>query len=238
MSRALPRPRWSGRTTLIRAGRFARVCGRGPTGTVTSRVRILCIRFEPIERVRTLHDVSSPRTDLEAWNAALSGDGAAFAEIFDRYEQPLLRHSRRLAFAPEDADDIVGITFLEAWRKRKSVRFVNGSLLAWLLVTATHTAQNMSRAARRYQRFLQRIPPSLDAPDPADLVENGSALQALRTLSGRHQDVVALCVLQDLSTKDAAAALGIAEGTVKSRLHWAKKRLAERMVTNLHERTT
>jgi RNA polymerase sigma factor (sigma-70 family) len=181
--------------------------------------------------------VSPPRTDVEAWNAALAGDGAAFAEIFDRHEQRIRRHSRRLVPSPEDANDVVGITFLEAWRRRDSVRFVNGSLLAWLLVTATNTARNMSRATRRYQRVLERIPPSPHAPDPADLVETGPAVQALRTLSRRHQDVVALCVLQGFSTGDAAAALGIAEGTVKSRLHWAKRRLADRMELTLVERT-
>jgi RNA polymerase sigma-70 factor (ECF subfamily) len=112
------------------------------------------------DRVRAA--VRTPRTDVEAWNAALAGDGAAFAEIFDRHEQ----------------------------------------------------------------RVLERIPPSPHAPDPADLVEGGPAVQALRALSRRHQDVVALCVLQGFSTADAAAALGIAEGTVKSRPHWAKRRLA------------
>jgi RNA polymerase sigma-70 factor (ECF subfamily) len=181
--------------------------------------------------------VSPPRTDVEAWSAALAGDGAAFAEIFDRHEQRILRHSRRLVPSLEDAKDVVGITFLEAWRRRDSVRFVNDSLLAWLLVTATNTARNMSRATRRYQRVLERIPPSPDAPDPADLVEGGPAVQALRMLSRRHQDVVALCVLQGFSTSDAAAALGIAEGTVKSRLHWAKRRLADRIELTLVERT-
>jgi RNA polymerase sigma factor (sigma-70 family) len=175
--------------------------------------------------------------DVDAWNAALAGDGAAFAEIFDRYQQRILQHSRRLVPAPEDAKDVVGITFLEAWRRRDAVRFVNGSLLPWLLVTATHTARNMSRSARRYRSLLERIPPSPDAPDPADLVDAGPAVQALRSLSRRHQDVVALCVLQGFSTADAAAALGVAEGTVKSRLHWAKKRLADRVDSSLVERT-
>ena len=135
--------------------------------------------------------MSAPRTDAEAWNAALAGDGAAFAEIFDRYQHRILQHARRLVPSPEDAKDVVGITFLEAWRKRDSVRFVNDSLLAWLLVTATHTARNMTRAARRHQRALERIPPSPDAPDPADIIGGGPAVQLLRTLSRRHQDVVA-----------------------------------------------
>jgi hypothetical protein len=44
--------------------------------------------------------VSPSRTDAEAWSAALAGDGAAFAEIFDRYQQRVRQHSRRLVPTP------------------------------------------------------------------------------------------------------------------------------------------
>jgi RNA polymerase sigma-70 factor (ECF subfamily) len=59
----------------------------------------------------------------------------------------------------------------------------------------------------------------------------------LRGLSRRHQEVVALCVPPGIGTSDAAAVLGIAEGTVKSRLHRARKRLADRLELSLVERT-
>jgi RNA polymerase sigma factor (sigma-70 family) len=182
--------------------------------------------------------VSPPSTDAESWTAALAGDSAAFADIFDRHADRVLQHAVRLVPSAEDAKDVVGIAFLQAWRKRRQVRFVDGSLLPWLLVTATHTARNISRAQRRYQRVLERIPPSPDGDDPADLVEGGGpAVEALRQLSGKHQEVIALCVLQGFSTGEAAAALGVAEGTVKSRLHWAKRRLADRFASDLVERT-
>jgi len=73
------------------------------------------------------------------------------------------------------------------------------------------------------------VPPSPPAPDPADIVGAGPAIAALRSLSRAHQEVVALCVLQGLSVADAAEVLGVPQGTVKSRLHWAKRHLADRL---------
>jgi RNA polymerase sigma-70 factor (ECF subfamily) len=52
---------------------------------------------------------------------------------------------------------------------------------------------------------------------------------ALATLPRRDQDILTLCVLEELSTAEAAEALGVAPGTVKSRLSRAKSRLAELM---------
>jgi RNA polymerase sigma-70 factor (ECF subfamily) len=173
--------------------------------------------------------VTSPTTDIDDWGEALTGDGAAFARIFDRHQQRVFQHSLRLVASSDDAKDVVAITFLQAWRRRRSVRFVDGSVLPWLLVTATHAARNLSRSARRYSALLARIPTAGAAPDPAEAAETGPAVQALRSLSRAHQEVVALCVLQGFSVEDAAAALAIPAGTVKSRLHWAKRRLADRL---------
>jgi RNA polymerase sigma-70 factor, ECF subfamily len=170
-----------------------------------------------------------PSTDADDWAGALVGDGEAFARVFDRHQQRIYQHSLRLVRTPDDAKDIVGITFLQAWRKRRSVRFVGGSLLPWLLVTATHTSRNLARSSRRYRALLDRVPPAPPAPDPADIVDAGPAIAALRSLSRAHQEVVALCVLQGFTVLEAAEALGIPEGTVKSRLHWAKRRLADRL---------
>jgi hypothetical protein len=57
--------------------------------------------------------VSPPNTDdVEAWTASLAGDGAAFAAIFERHQQRVLRHSLRLVPSPEDAKDVVALCVL------------------------------------------------------------------------------------------------------------------------------
>jgi RNA polymerase sigma factor (sigma-70 family) len=171
--------------------------------------------------------------DERDWADALRGDGEAFGRIFDRHRHRLFRHSYRLVAVTADADDIVSITFLEAWRRADAVRFVEGSMLPWLLVTATNSARNLSRSGRRYRTMLSRL--SVDEheddrfTDPFDT----EAHDALRRLSAADQRIVTLCVLEDLSEKDAAAALGIPVGTVKSRLSRAKARLAGHLTPTL-----
>jgi RNA polymerase sigma-70 factor (ECF subfamily) len=67
----------------------------------------------------------------------------------------------------------------------------------------------------------------LDAPD----IEEHDVLVALRSLPLTDQQILTLCVLEDWSERDAAAVLNIRVGTVKSRLHRAKRRLADQFST-------
>jgi len=173
--------------------------------------------------------MSANPDDTQAWCRALGGDGAAFGEIFDRHRDRVTRHSRRLVTSSHDVDDVVAVTFLEAWRKREKVRLVEGSVLPWLLVTATHSAQNLSRGIRRHRALLQRLPVDPIQPDHAQNSEGGAASEALTALSLADRQVIVLCVLEGFSTNEAAAALGVPPGTVKSRLSRAKQRLAQRV---------
>ncbi|NYF08894.1 RNA polymerase sigma-70 factor (ECF subfamily) [Leifsonia sp. AK011] len=168
-------------------------------------------------------------TDETDWAAAAAGDGEAFGRVFDRHRDRVVRHSIRLVPTPTDADDVVAITFLEAWRRRDRVRFVDGSALPWLLVTATNSARNLSRTARRYRALLARLPASDATPDHAERFDDSTAVAALRSLSAADRQIVTLCILEGFSEREAAEALGVPQGTVKSRLSRAKKRLAERI---------
>jgi RNA polymerase sigma factor (sigma-70 family) len=168
-------------------------------------------------------------SDAAHWESALAGRGEGLAQVFERHQQRIFRHSIALVPTLDDAKDVVAITFLEAWRRRTQVRFVDDSLLPWLLVTATHSARNISRSARRYRDLLERVPPSPEVPDPADALDAGPAMSALATLSEAHRNVVTLCIIEGLPLADAALVLRVPVGTVKSRLHAAKRALAERL---------
>lgn len=164
--------------------------------------------------------------DSGDWVMALEGDGEAFGRVFDRHRHRVRRHCMRLVPVDTDAADSVAIVFLEAWRNRARVRLVDGSLLPWLLVTATNVARNQTRAARRYRAALDRLPPPEHVPDHADRDDDGDAVRALRQLGHRDQEIITLSVLEGYSEREIAAALGIAPGTVKSRLSRARTRLA------------
>lgn len=165
-------------------------------------------------------------TDAERWRSAVEGNGEALGELFDLHHSRVYRHSLRLVPSPVDAEDVVAVVWLEAWRKRERIRFVDGSMLPWLLVVATNTALNFNRSARRYRTLIKRLPPPAPHPDHADsFADAGLAQAALAELSRAHREVVALCVLNGYSEAEAASALGVPAGTVKSRLSRANRAL-------------
>lgn len=172
-------------------------------------------------------------SDGALWCRVVSGDGEAFGAIFDRHHGRVWGHALKVLSVPHWAEDVTAVVFYEAWRRRAHVRMVNDSILPWLLVTTNNTLRNHARQQRRYKRFLGQLPPPEAATDVADDVaeadqrrHESSALQkAFSQLRPLDRDVLTLCVLEGLSTKEAGTALGIADGTVKSRLHRAKSRL-------------
>ncbi|TFC87414.1 RNA polymerase sigma factor [Cryobacterium sp. TMT4-31] len=176
--------------------------------------------------------------EYELWARAVEGDAGAFGELFDEHRDRVFGHALRSLASRHDAEDATAIVFLELWRHRRRVRVVNGSIIGWLLVTTNNVCRNQSRSARRYRLSLAKLSPEQTHPDPSDelAVEIDRARNApgvrevFSQLSARDQDVLTLCVLEELTNAEAALALRIPIGTVKSRLFRAKKRMAELMV--------
>jgi RNA polymerase sigma factor (sigma-70 family) len=182
-------------------------------------------------------DKEKPSTDRELWLHVKDGDGAAFASLFLRHRDRVFVHSLRLVKTPFEAEDVTAMVFLEAWRCRSSIRLVNDSILGWLLVTATNVARNKIRSRLRYERLLRKLPQSQEVPDHSDSVaetfdqarRSEILHRAYRSLGRRDQEVIGLCVLEDMSTAEVSELLGIPPGTVKSRLSRAKQKLAQLM---------
>ena len=176
--------------------------------------------------------------EYEVWARAVDGDAGAFGELFDEHRDRVFGHALRSLASRHDAEDATAIVFLELWRHRRRVRVVNGSVIGWLLATTNNVCRNQARSARRYRLALAKLSPEASSPDPSDdlLLELDRARNApgvrevFNQLSARDQNILTLCVLEDLTTAEAALALRIPIGTVKSRLYRAKKRMAELMM--------
>lgn len=168
--------------------------------------------------------------DAGLWARVRDGDDAALAALFDRHEARLFRHARRLLTSREDAKDAVTIAFFELWRKRESVRLVEGSPLPWLLNAVSHSARNLERAGRRYRALLERAPVR-DHGDGVVAYDESGVLAALRRLPAREQSVVVLMVLEGYPESAAAEVLGVPVGTVKSRLSRAKAKLRDEITS-------
>ena len=164
--------------------------------------------------------------DAADWVRVCAGDPAGPADLFDRHEARLFRHACRLLTSREDAKDAVTIAFFELWRKRASVRLVEGSPLPWLLNTVSNSARNLERSSRRYRALIGRAPKPGVVGELVGRDESG-ALAALKRLPAREQSVVVLRVLEGYPELATAQTLGIPQGTVKSRLARARAKLRD-----------
>ncbi len=179
--------------------------------------------------------------DAERWDAARAGDPDAFGDLYERHRDRVYGHALRLTRSSHDAEDVTALVFLEAWRRREHVRVVDGTVLPWLFVTTANVIRNHDRAARRHRAAMSSLPPAITSPDHApevdariDRLDPGSDLRrAFAALPARDQEVITLCVLEELPLADAAATLRIPLGTLKSRLSRAKARLGRALDTTL-----
>jgi len=163
------------------------------------------------------------------------GDPDAFAALFDDHAQAVHRYATGLTGNWSAAEEVVSLTFLEAWRLRQTVKRDGGSLRPWLLGIAVNVTHNQIRAARRHQPAMSRLPPPRPGlPDFADEVtarlDGRDRLVAVRAavqaLPARERDVL-ICIWSGLDSAEAAQALGVPEGTVRTRLFRARRRLRE-----------
>jgi RNA polymerase sigma factor (sigma-70 family) len=183
------------------------------------------------------------RDESTLWSTAGEGDSAAFGEIFDLHRDRVFGQALRLVRSVHDAEDITAVVFLEAWRRRAAVRIVDGSIIGWLLLTTNYVARNQTRSSRRYRAALAQLPPPEAAPSGSDDVDarldsrkrESVVHSAFARLNKRDQDVLTLCVVEELTMSAAAAALDVPVGTVKSRLARAKARLGALTTETLEE---
>jgi RNA polymerase sigma factor (sigma-70 family) len=173
-------------------------------------------------------------SDSSLWSRAQRGDSRAFGILFERHARTIYNYCFRRIGDWSGAEDLVSIVFLEAWRRRDKTPS-EGKVLPWLLGIATNVVRNRRRAERRYAAALRRLPAAQLEPafeDDAALRLDDQrlmrgALALLACLPRREQDVFALCAWCELSYEDAALALGVPVGTVRSRLSRARTRLRE-----------
>jgi RNA polymerase sigma-70 factor (ECF subfamily) len=175
-------------------------------------------------------------SDEALWRRSLGGDGEAFGLLFDRHRDRVFTHACRLAQTRHDAEDVVASAFLELWRRRARVRLVDGSVLPWLLVTATNVGRNTARGTRRYRQFLERLPRPEDQPDAADVALDMHALGidarlsvGLRALNQTDAQLFVLVALEGYPVAVAAEQLELSESAARSRLHRVRTRLREQL---------
>jgi RNA polymerase sigma factor (sigma-70 family) len=173
-------------------------------------------------------------SDELLWAAAANGDSQAFGAIYERHVEAIYNYLFRRLADWSDAEDLTAIVFLEAFRRRRDVVVHEGKVLPWLYGIATNVLHARRRAHWRHRRLLTRLAEDrvvATSPDVERRVEAAeqmrSVLTRVATLPRGQQDVFALCVWSGLSYEEAATALGVPVGTVRSRLARARSALSD-----------
>jgi RNA polymerase sigma factor (sigma-70 family) len=182
--------------------------------------------------------------DTEWIERARQGDDRAWEELVQRYQAPAFRLAYLLLGNADDAEDVAQEAFVRAFRSLS--RFDAGRpFRPWLLRITANLAHNQRRSAARYLAALERLFRATpregtvaSAPRLDDKEEAQALWQAIRRLKAADREVIYLRYFLELPVDEAAAVLGVAPGTVKSRLNRALGRLrgvVDREFGELHE---
>ena len=180
--------------------------------------------------MRTVEDESDA-----AVIAASLDDPVRFGTIFDRHATVLHRYLvRRLG--PDEAEAMVGEVFRIAFEKRDTYDLLRPVARPWLYGIATNLlAKHRRREARRIHAMArlaaQRLSPVDDADRVSVVVDATKhwerVAQAVTSLPQPERDALMLHIWEALSYEEVADALGVPVGTVRSRIHRARRRLRE-----------
>ncbi|MET7474461.1 RNA polymerase sigma factor [Streptomyces sp. NPDC005648] len=159
----------------------------------------------------------------------------AFAALYDRHADAVHRYAAR-RLGPEAAEDLMAETFVTAFQRRETYDLTRADARPWLFGIATNLVGRHRRAEARRFKALARVPAPVEHEEPVAerAVARAGAVgvrrdlaAALAGLSARQRDVVLLVAWAGLDYEEAALALGVPVGTVRSRLHRARSRLRE-----------
>jgi RNA polymerase sigma-70 factor (ECF subfamily) len=161
------------------------------------------------------------------------GDRGALHELFVRHQPWLAARVRQRCADPAIVAEVVNDTFLVVWDKPDKYKG-DGEVAAWLWGIAIRTLLHRLRPRKSVVERLMHLRQHDHAPSAEEAVllavEHTDVGRALQRLSPELLAVVQATVIDGLSTREAAALLGIPSGTVKSRMSRARTELREALL--------
>jgi RNA polymerase sigma-70 factor, ECF subfamily len=160
-----------------------------------------------------------------------AGDQLALKALYARHHVKIFRFAMRLLRSETSAEDVVSEVFIDAWRN--AAHFEGRSEAStWLLAITRNKAYSILRRRRESEldeNAAAEIEDQSDTPEVTLQKKNkGDLLRGcLGQLSAAHREVVDLIYYHDKSVEEVAEIVGAPEGTVKTRMFHARKRLSE-----------
>jgi RNA polymerase sigma factor (sigma-70 family) len=184
-----------------------------------------------------------PLDELELVERAKKGDTGAYEVLVRTYQGVAQRTAYVITGDAGDAEDAAQSAFIKAYYALGRFRS-DAPFRPWLLKIVANEARNRRRSAGRREGLRLRLeedrPREDAAPSPEAAVLAGEPrrvlVEALNSLKEGERRVIALRYLLDLSEKEMAVVMGVAKGTVKSRLSRAMKKLRAELEANEHAR--
>jgi len=165
---------------------------------------------------------------------AIQGDDQAFTNLVEHYQTPVFNLCYRMLGDPQEAEDAAQESF---WRAYQSIQRYDPQrpFATWLLSIAAHYCIDQQRRRRLPSFALDEITEEIvpdPAPDPEKMVgqiERDRLLHSLLVdMNGQDRAAIILRYWYDLSEQEISEALSLSVSAVKSRLHRARRLLAER----------
>ena len=167
-----------------------------------------------------------------------AGDRDAFATLYRRHQGSVYRFARLMTGSSPAAEDVVQEVFLALMKDAARYDAGRAALTTYLFGIARRITR---RRLLRERRFIEMDAVGIDvsnsaedvAPNASEALERRDTLQQLRdavlSLPSRYREVVILCDLEGVTYETAAASIGCAIGTIRSRLHRARQLLATKL---------
>jgi RNA polymerase sigma-70 factor (ECF subfamily) len=157
-----------------------------------------------------------------------AGEAGAFEDLIAVMERPLLYYATSLTGSQDSGLDVLQEVWIKVFRGIRKLKDP-GSVRSWLY-TITHgiAVDRIRRNASRERAEGTDLEDFEEAEEPSFSEEDAAAIhQALSEIGLKHREVLVLHFLDDLSIAEIAKVVGCSEGTVKSRMHYAKRAMKE-----------
>ena len=196
---------------------------------------VTCTRMGWVAALRAQAAAPETASDDMLIRRIAQGDQLAMRMLFGRHRVPLYRWFLRLAGDEALAEDLLSDVFLDVWRQAATFES-RSSVSTWLLAIARHKALS-ARRRRPDAELDEKIVSTVADPadDPEVVLQKKTRADLLRRclarLSPEHGEVIDLVYFHGKSVKEVAEIVGIAEATVKTRMFYARRNLAELVET-------
>ena len=158
-----------------------------------------------------------------------AGDKSALRALLARHQVKVYRFALRIVRDAALAEDVVSETFFDVWRQAGRYEG-RAAVSTWLIGIARHRALDAARRRPTEQLECEDARNAVDPSDPeAELGRkdiDAAIRRAIADLSREHAEIIDLVYYQEKSIRDVADVLGIPENTVKTRMFYARRRLA------------